>query len=137
MKIGISGSMQFTEKMLGLRDQLTELGHDVYLTKFASAFIGKTDQEIELIKLDQKDRYDVVKEFWNLMQNGDALLVANYNKNDIANYIGGNAFLEIGFAHVLGQKIFLLNPIPDIPYYKTEIESMKPIIINGDLTKVR
>lgn len=44
--------------------------------------------------------------------------------------------MEIGFAHVLNQKIFLLNSIPEIPYYKTEIEAIKPIIINGDLTKI-
>jgi len=41
--------------------------------------------------------------------------------------------MEIGFAHVLDQKIFLLNPIPEIPFYKTEIGAVKPVILNGDL----
>ena len=44
--------------------------------------------------------------------------------------------MEIGFAHVLDQKIFLLNPIPDISFYKTEIEAINPIIINGDISKI-
>lgn len=44
--------------------------------------------------------------------------------------------MEIGFAHVLNQKVFLLNPIPDIPYYKIEIVAVQPIILNGDLSKV-
>ena len=59
------------------------------------------------------------------------------DKNDIKNYVGGNTLMEIGFAHVLNQKIFMWNSIPDMPYCKTEIEAVKPIIINGDLTKVR
>jgi len=44
--------------------------------------------------------------------------------------------LELGFAHILNQKIYLLHPIPEIPFYKTEIEAMKPIILDGDLTKI-
>lgn len=70
------------------------------------------------------------------MQGADAILVVNINKNGIKNYIGGNTFLEIGFAHVLDQKIFLLNPIPEIQFYKSEIEAMKPTVLYGDLTKV-
>jgi hypothetical protein len=42
----------------------------------------------------------------------------------------------MGFAHVLDQKIYLLNPIPDMPYYRTEIEAMKPIVINGNFSLI-
>ena len=44
--------------------------------------------------------------------------------------------MEIGFAHVLNQKIFMLNPIPEMPYCQTEIEAVKPIILNGDFSKI-
>lgn len=71
-----------------------------------------------------------------MMQGADAVLVANYNKHGIENYIGGNTFLEMGFAHVLNQKLFMVNPIPEMPYYKSEIEAMKPVVINGDLTRI-
>ncbi|MBT4597707.1 hypothetical protein HOC76_01665, partial [bacterium] len=50
----------------------------------------------------------------------------------IDSYIGGNTFLEMGFAHVLGKKIFLLNGIPDISY-KAEIIAMQPKCLKGDL----
>jgi len=136
MRIGIIGSMQMTEKMIALRDELNSLGHNAYMTTLSKPFIGKTDEEKEKIKIHQKNNLDAITEFWRLMQGGDAVLVANYDKNGIKNYIGGNTFLEIGFAHVLGQKIFLLNSIPEISYYKTEIEAMKPLIINGDLTNI-
>jgi hypothetical protein len=136
MRIGIIGSMQHTEKMLEARDKLIELGHDVFITKFAAPFIGKNDEEKEKIKLDQKYNQDAIREFWQLMQGADAVLVLNLDKHGIKNYIGGNTLMEIGFAHVLGQKIFLYNPIPDIPFYQSEIVAVKPTVINGDLSKI-
>lgn len=137
MKIGVVGSMQYTEKMLAVRDKLISMGHDAFVTTFAQSLIGKSDEEKERIKLYQKKNKDAIREFWRLMQDADAILVVNLEKNGIKDYIGGNTLMEIGFAHVLNQKIFLLNPIPDIPYYKSEIEAVKPIIINGDLSKIK
>ncbi|OGY25977.1 MAG: hypothetical protein A2Z24_02565 [Candidatus Woykebacteria bacterium RBG_16_44_10] len=136
MKIGVIGSMQFTEKMIEIRDQLIALDHDAFVTTFATPLIGKTDTEKEKIKLYQKNKKDAIREFWRLMQGADAVLVANFDKDGIKNYIVGNTLMEIGFAHVLNQKIFLLNPIPNISFYKTEIEAVRPVVINGNLTKI-
>ena len=129
--------MQFTEKMIETRDKLRELGHDAYLTSLADPFVGKTDEEKEVIKIHQKENQDAIREFWRLMQGGDAVLVLNLDKHGVKNYIGGNTLMEIGFAHVLNQRVFLWNPIPDIPYYKTEIEAVKPIILNRHLNKIK
>lgn len=136
MRIGIISSMQNTEKMVDVREKLIKLGHDAFLTKLHKTLIGKSDEEKEKIKIHQKMNMDAIKEFWKDMQGADAVLVLNLDKNGIKNYIGGNTLMEIGFAHVLDQKIFLYNPIPEIIYYKSEIEAMKPVIINGDLTKI-
>lgn len=129
--------MQFTEKMLEVQDELIALGHDAFVTSFASDFIGKTDSEKEDIKLYQKNNLDAIREFWSLMQDADAVLVLNMDKNGIKNYIGGNTLMEIGFAHVLHQKIFLYHEIPDMAYCKTEIEAVKPIIIYEDLSLIQ
>ncbi len=136
MKIGIIGSMQFTDKMLEYREKLLELGHDAFVTDLHKAMVGKTDFEIEEIKLHQKYNMDAIRKFWRMMQGADAVLVLNIDKNGVQNYVGGNTLMEIGFAHVLNQKIFMLNPIPEMPYCKTEIEAVKPIVINGDLKKI-
>ena len=101
MKIGIVGSMQFTEKMIEIRDKLNELGHNAFVTTLAGPFIGKTEKEIEKIKTYQKENLDAIREFWKLMQDAEALLVINLEKNGVENYIGGNTLMEIGFAHVL------------------------------------
>ncbi|HEX3095593.1 MAG TPA: hypothetical protein VHQ20_00555 [Patescibacteria group bacterium] len=136
MRIGVVGSMQYTEQMLEARDELQKLGHDAFLTNLHKPFIGKTDEQKEEIKINQKNNLDAIREFWNMMQGADAILVLNLDKHGIKNYIGGNTLMEIGFAHVLNQKIFLLNPMPEIPYYKSEIEAVKPVIINGDYSKI-
>lgn len=137
MKIGVIRSMQFTERMIDLRDKLIMMGHDAFVTTLAQPLIGKSDAEKEAIKIHQKNNLDAIREFWNLMQRAAAVVVANYDKGGIKNYIGGNTFLEMGFAHVLNQKIFLLNPVPVNPYYQTEIIAMKPIVINGNLEQIR
>jgi len=136
MKIGVAGSMQYTERMIELCEQLEVLGHQVFMSKFGPAYVGKNDEEKEKLKLEHKYTQDAIREFWKPMQDADALLVANIDKHGIKNYIGGNSFLEMGFAHILNQKIFLLNPIPKMPHYETELIAMKPIVINGDLTKI-
>jgi len=106
MKIGVIGSMHFTEKMMDLRDQLIELGHDAFLTNLAEPFVGKSDSEKETIKLDQKNNQDAIREFWKLMQGADAVLVTNFDKHGIKNYIGGNTLMEIGFAQCWSKKSF-------------------------------
>ncbi|MDO8516591.1 MAG: hypothetical protein Q7S33_00550 [Nanoarchaeota archaeon] len=136
MKIGVIGSMQFTEKMLEVRDELINLGHYAFVTDLHKDLVGKSDEEKEKIKIYQKNNLNAIREFWYAMQKGDAVLALNLTKNNIENYIGGNTFLEIGFAHVLNQRIFLYNPIPNIALYKTEIEAMRPIILNQDLIRI-
>lgn len=137
MRIGIIASMQYTEKMIEIKEELEKLGHDAFMTKLHKTLIGKSYKEKEKIKIHQKNNMDAIRSFWNEMQGADAVLVLNLNKNNIKNYIGGNTLMEIGFAHVLNQKIFLYNPIPDISFYKSEIEAMKPIVINGNLNLIK
>ncbi len=136
MRIGIAGSMQFVEKILEIRDKLRKLGHDAFVTDLHKALVGKTEEELEKIKLYQKYNRDAIRVFWKAMQGADALLVMNLDKNNVKNYIGGNTLMEIGFAHVLNQKIFLWNPIPDMNY-RTEIEAVKPVVIDGDISRIK
>lgn len=66
----------------------------------------------------------------------DAVLVLNFEKNKIPNYIGGATFLEIYMAWKLNKKIFLYNPIPKCSF-TDELKGMNPIILNKDLNKVK
>ena len=137
MRIGVIGSMHFTEQMMDVRNQLEKLGHDAFHTGLAAPFVGTPMEERNQMKWKDQVENDAIREFWRLMQGADAVLVMNFDRHRVQNYIGGNTLMEIGFAHVLGQKIFLWNPIPDIPYYKMEIEAVKPTIIHGDLSLIQ
>ena len=136
MRIGVIGSMHFTEKMLEARDRLIELGHDAFVTSLAPPFVGLSDEAKQQRKIEDQMERGAIREFWDLMQGADAVLVINLDRNGIKNYIGGNTLMEIGFAHVLQQKVFLLHPIPDIPFYKPEIEAVRPVILDGDLSRI-
>ena len=137
MRIGVIGSMHFTERMIEARDQLHKLGHQAFVTHLAEPHIGKSNEEKQKLKHHQQMYEDAIRDFWRDMQGADAVLVINIDRNGIENYIGGNTLMEIGFAHVLYQKIFLLNPIPDIPFYKSEIEAIRPVVVNGDLSLIQ
>ena len=137
MKIAICASMVFTEKMLEAKKALEAIGHECFVSGFADEYVGKTEKEKEKLTLFHKNEKDAIREFWEKIKKADAILVLNYDRHDVRNYIGGNTLMDIGFAHVLGLKIFLMNPVPDIEYYKSEIEAVKPVVINGKLELVK
>ncbi len=130
MKIAICASMFFEKEILKLRDKLKKLDYDVIVPFLTEKIVGKEKQD--QLKLEK----DLIKYYFKKIKKVDAILVPNWNKNNIKNYIGANTLIEMGFAFVLDKKIFLLNPIPEISY-KSEIEAMKPIILNGDLSKIK
>lgn len=136
MKIALCASMVFTERMLETKQELEQRGHEVFVSGFADAYVGKTEKEKEELTLFHKNRKDAIREFWEKIKKSDAILVLNFDRRGVKNYIGGNALMEIGFAHVLNKKIFLMNPVPEIEYYQSEIEAVKPVIIHGDLSKI-
>lgn len=136
MKIAICGSMVFSEKMLEVKNRLEKIGHIAYVSKFTLKYLGQEQSEKEALAIKHKVEEGAIMEYWKVIRGSDAILVINYDKNDIQNYIGGNSFLEIGFAYVLGKKFFLLNPVPEIKIYKSEIEAMHPVILNGNLNEI-
>jgi len=146
-KITICGSIAFYDEMLEIKQRLELQGHEVKLPP----------KEVK----DKEGNLMPAKEYYNLRQNAnenekwiwerkkeamklhfekvewaEAIVVLNYDKKGIKNYIGSNTLMEMGLALNLDKKIFLLNPIPEISA-KEEILGMHPIILNGDLTKIK
>ena len=147
MKITICGSVAFQDEALSLKEKLEKLGHEVKLwpTELKNETgqlicakeyykIRKNASENEKWVWDRKA--EAVLEHFEKVAWSDAVLVINYDKNGIKGYIGGNTLMEIGLAFFLKKKIYLLNKIPELSY-KEEILGVKPIIISGDLTKIK
>ena len=132
MRITICGSMDFSKEMLDLEARITKLGHEVVVPKGAEMHAsGKISREDKWTKIE----FDVFKAYFNEIKNSDAILVLNYSKKGIENYIGANSLIEMAFAHVLGKKIYLINPVPEMDY-ADEIVALKPIVIYGDISKI-
>jgi len=83
-----------------------------------------------------KLEHDLIRGHFKEIKNSDAVLVVNETLKGIKNYVGGNTFLEMGFAHILNKKIFILNNIPQMGY-SDEIVAMQPIVLDGDLGKIK
>jgi hypothetical protein len=135
MKIIICGSVKFLDKMKSLKKELAKLGFSNVVTpcKYENTDLVN---ESETNSRDNKIKNDLIKVYYNEIKNADAVLIANYNKNGIDNYIGGNSFLEAAFAHVLNKKLYFLFEIPKIAY-SDELKALRPIILNGDLNKIK
>jgi len=133
MIITICGSLKHLREMVATKKTLVDLGHTVELPHKSEQFLKENDFE-ETASIKKKNWY--IKKHLEKIKKSNAILVVNEDKNDVKNYIGGNTFLEMGFAFALNKPIFIKNPIPDI-HYKDEILGMLPIVLDGDLSKIK
>ena len=138
MKITICGSISQAEKLVEIYNELKALGHEPMMHEkmftIASGELDEVPDGVEHAEVKRKNNY--IKWWHDLIMSGDAIVVGNFDKKGIANYIGANTFLEIGFAHVADKKVFLYNPIPEEVPYVDEIKAMVDVVLDGDLRKI-
>jgi nucleoside 2-deoxyribosyltransferase len=136
MKIVICGSMSASNQIVEIEKILKEKGHEVVVpervNKYAS---GELRAESDYEATEHKIEKDLIRGYYSSIMSADAVIVANYDKGDIKNYIGGNSFLEAGFAHVLNKKLYFVNDIPEMPY-SAELRAFQPVILNGDFSRI-
>ena len=147
MKIVICASVVFSKEINDIAKRLEEMGHSVsvpYVTKLIREEKISLDQYIKDKEKDGDLKYreayggqvDMIKRYHGLIEEAQAILVLNYDKKGVKNYIGGSVLMEMGFAYVQDKKIYLMNGIPEMQY-SDEIVAMKPMVINGDLSKIK
>ena len=151
MIITICTSLKYYADALGVQKQLENLGHEVLIppqqVKNESGDLIPV-QEIyhlrkEALKKNENSDWlwqrkkEAMNDHFEKVNKADAILVLNFTKDGIDNYIGGNVFLEMGLAFWLNKPIYLLNPIPTGLSYAEELKGMQPIVINGDLNLIR
>jgi predicted RNA-binding protein with PUA domain len=137
MKIVICGSMSASRQMVEIEKLLKEKGHEVVIPKNADKYVSgelKAENSHESIK--HKIDHELIREYYLTIKDADAVVVANYDKKNINNYIGGNSFLEAGFAYVMNKKLYFMNNIPDMTY-SDELYTLQPIILSGDLSLIK
>jgi nucleoside 2-deoxyribosyltransferase len=145
MKIIICNSTKFHALASKTKEELEKLGHKALMHPLECEFRGKKSHVIEQYNARQNhwdEELADLKEFFmrehfEKIKDSDAVLILNVDKDEKKNYVGGNTFLEMGLAFALNKKIFMLNPIPEEMPYAEEIKGMRPIVIYGDLSKVK
>lgn len=141
MKITICGSSVFRKEKIEVKEQLMALGYEPMIDEWteklargeAPELLAQINQEHSVVK----KQYNFIKVYYDLIAASDAIIVCNYEKKWVKDYIGSNTFLEMWYAHVLGKKIFLLHNIPDQTYILEEVKAMDPIILHGDLSLIQ
>ena len=153
MKITICGSMAFLKEMERVRDVLIQNEHDVKIPELmletrARFGVGKTVSLGNYIEeKGGMDAFPPGHELWDLKESAikdhfekidwaDAILVVNEDKRGITGYIGGNTLIEIGLSYYLKKPIYIMNHVSSELSYKQEILGMKPIFLEGDLSKI-
>lgn len=146
MNITLCGSIAFYDQMLEVQRTLETAGHMVKLpppTEPDDQGNAMSVHDYYRLRRTTTDpnswvwdrKADAMHEHFDKIVWADAILVLNYPKRDVPNYIGGNTLMEMGLAFHLKKKIYLLNPVPEQPYTE-EILGCKPIVLDGELSKL-
>ncbi len=137
MTITICGSMQFHQQMREVQQIFESRGFTVLVPEeLEDPATNESNLTSVEEKITAKIEYNFIREHFKKVEAADAILILNYDKKNTRGYIGGNTFLEMGYAFGHGKTIYLLNPIPQMDYY-TEMVAMQPTILHGELNNFR
>jgi hypothetical protein len=137
MKIFIACSKHFYSEVERVAKALETIGHEV---SYPNNYFGEQMKE-ERLKVESmneriKFKSEMMKKDRKNIEPQDAILVLNFEKKGISNYIGGATFLEVYMAWELGKKIFFYNDLPNCSF-TDELVGINPVVINGELGLVR
>ncbi|MEK7586713.1 MAG: hypothetical protein AAB453_02480 [Patescibacteria group bacterium] len=135
MKILIICSKKFYDRIPDIKKELEKNEHIITLPNCYND--PATEERYRNLGNEKHSKWkaEMLKHSTDVIKNNDAVLVLNFEKYRVKNYIGGATFLEMYDAFRLGKKIFMYNDIPD-GILRDEIIGFSPIIINGDLGQI-
>jgi hypothetical protein len=132
MKIFIICSKNFYGKVTEIKSYLEDKGHKITLPNC----YDDPQSEDRYRGMGREDHSEwkskMIRHSEKVIGDNDAVLVLNFEKKSISNYIGGATFLEMYDAFRLGKKIFMYNDIPE-GLLADEIIGFRPVVINGNL----
>jgi hypothetical protein len=135
MKIFIICSKSFYDRIPEIKKTLESNGHIITLPNcFDDPMTEARYRELGFEE-HAKWKSSMIKHSEEVIKKQDAVLVLNFEKHGISNYIGGATFLEMYDAFKLNKKIYLFNNIPE-GILKDEISGFHPMLINSDLSQI-
>jgi len=137
MKIIICGSISAADEIIKVKNILKEKGHKVEIPEGVKRpELRPTDSTSSSEKADTKIKHGLIRGYYEKIKTYDVVLIVNPEKKAIKGYIGGNTLIEMAFAHVLNKKLYCLYSLPELSY-TAEILAMQPIILHGNLDKLK
>lgn len=139
MTITICSSANFYRQAVEIEARLEALGYKVIIPATARKMKASGDFDVSHYKTWFGDANDYHKKT-ALMQGhfeevakGDAILVLNYEKHGVPNYIGGNVLMEMALAFWLKKPIYVLNEIPEESAFLEEIIGLGSVPLHGNI----
>ena len=134
MKIFIICSKSFYDKIPPIKEELERCGHIITLPNCYDC--PETESRYRGTSEHTNWKANMIRHSEEVISKVDSVLVLNYTKNGVNNYIGGATFLEMYDAFRLGKKIYMINDIPK-GLLEDEIIGFNPTIINGNLYNIK
>lgn len=128
-KITLCANATFFDRLFGIKEALEKRGHEIFLPSMKD--FHHLDEAV-LAEISA----ELIKDHFAKIDRSDAIYVANYEKNEIPGYIGGNCFLEMGKAFDKGIPIFLMHAVPERVSYRDELLSLRPQVIGENWEKI-
>lgn len=130
--VAICGSMVHKPRLLEIIRQLEGAGLTVSTPEMSEAIVDWSSFTEEQIV--ERKGFFIRRHFANIAV-ARTVLVCNYEKNGIENYVGTNTLMEMTAGFVYEKPLYLLNPVPD-QNGREEILAMQPTVLDGSVTSL-
>ncbi|HVC36372.1 MAG TPA: hypothetical protein VNE40_02930 [Candidatus Dormibacteraeota bacterium] len=140
--ITICSSANFYRQAVDIQTQLEKLSYKTIIPATAERMKKSDDFDVSHYKTWFGDKNDyhqktaLMERHFAEIEKGEAILVLNYEKHGVANYIGGNVLMEMAIAFYLKKPIFILNEIPEESSFLEELIGLNPIILHGKVNRL-
>jgi hypothetical protein len=140
--ITICSSAAFYKQAVAIQAELEALGYTALIPATAEKMKQSGDYDVSHYKTwfgDAKEYHKktaLMRGHFEEIEKADAILVLNFEKHGVDNYIGGNVLMEMALAFFLKQKIFIFNEVPEESAFLEEIIGLNPIVLHGSLDRL-
>lgn len=140
--ITICSSANFYKQAVDIQGELQGQGLTVIVPVTAEKMKETGDYDADHYRTwfadpgDYHKKSALIRGHFDKVAEADAILVLNYEKRGVDNYIGGNVLMEMALAFYLKKPIYVMNEIPKTSAFLEEIIGMQPIVMHGQLEKL-
>lgn len=137
--IVICSSVAFYRKAVDLQEELQKQGYTALVPDGATKMKKTGNFAVSSSKTwfenpeDYHKKAKLMRDHFDKVAKGDAVLILNDEKHGVANYIGGNVLMEMSLAFYLNKPIYILNDIPEDSPFVEEIIGMGSVPLHGKL----